>query len=383
VNSRQATLVTRLISYFMHPSLMQESDLRHRARILVATLLLLSVMIGLMCAGLLVAPMPPGPKLAAAGFCIFIIAGAVMTLFALRRRGNFKLCSMLVVVADFAGLTGAILIWGGGVISPVTQLLAMPPMLAYFFGGTRWGAITTLAALTEIIVFLLLANVGVQFPVAPEMQWSRDNLLFPSIIGLIFLSAMAFIYDYTAETLKRERDQEHANVNQMARTDALTGLSNRLSFDAELHARVADCINAPRDKFFALCYLDLDGFKPINDQFGHDVGDEVLREIAERLRQMMRDNDRIGRHGGDEFMLILDAVRDAETLRTIATRLLQAVTVPIVTSVGELRVGGSFGFAVCPDQAGDVEALMQAADNAMYTAKRAGGGWHVHRTVAG
>lgn len=378
MTSRPATGIASLIEYFMHPSLVHESDRRHRARILIATLLLFAVIIAVTAVAVTLAPFPPSAKLAAISICIPFIAGCVLALYALRRNGRFVLCSMLVVAADIIAITGGIAVSGGGVVSPATQLLAFPPLLGYFFGGIRWGSITAAVALVEIVVFVWLDKIGVKFYSANDPDKASDAQLVIGIVGLVAVSAMAFIYEYTAAMLKRERDQEHARVNELARIDALTGLANRHGFDAELAGRIKAGTDALAAHRFTLCCLDLDGFKPINDQYGHDVGDEVLRAVSSRLQKALRNSDYFGRHGGDEFLLILDSLRDADQVRIVAERLLNSIAVPIPTSAGALTVSGSFGFAIFPDHATDASALKNAADIAMYAAKRDGDGWHVY-----
>ena len=119
-------------------------------------------------------------------------------------------------------------------------------------------------------------------------------------------------------------------------------------------------------------------FKPINDHFGHAVGDEVLRIVSDRLRAALRNCEFVGRYGGDEFMLILEH-SESSNLDIVAQRLLGAVGEPISTSKGLVQVGASIGFALFTRDGEDIDALKQAADAAMYEAKRARTGWCVYR----
>jgi len=378
MNSAQVSGIAGVIEYFMHPVLKQESDRRHRARILIVTLLFFAFMMGFISVAIVLASFPLASKLAAVGICISMAIGCLLGLLALRRRGRFVLCSMLTVAVDVLAITGGILVSGGGAVSPVTQLLAFPPLLGFFFGGVRWGSITAAIALFEIVVFAWLARQGVQFYTANDPDKASDAQLVIGIVGLVAISAMAFIYEYTSAMLKRERDYEHARVNELARIDALTGISNRHGFDAQLTQRIKFGDESTAARCFTLCCLDLDGFKPINDQYGHDVGDEVLRAVSARLQEVLRNSDCVGRHGGDEFLLILDSLRDMDQLRIVADRLLQRIAEPIVTGAGTLTVGGSFGFAIFPDHAANADALKYAADAAMYAAKRDRSGWQLY-----
>jgi diguanylate cyclase (GGDEF)-like protein len=132
---------------------------------------------------------------------------------------------------------------------------------------------------------------------------------------------------------------------------------------------------------FTLCYIDLDGFKPINDRYGHAVGDEVLKTISERLQSCTRDGDVVCRHGGDEFMVLFDSIKHEAQAALIAQRLLGAISPPIATRAGTVSVKASFGFAVFPDDGNNGETLKSAADKAMYAAKTQGGGWKTYRSA--
>jgi len=198
-------------------------------------------------------------------------------------------------------------------------------------------------------------------------------------VNLSVISVMAFIYEFTASSLRRERDVEHEKYIRLAKTDPLTGLANRRNFDSMLLERmeIYGAQNPPRR--FALGYLDLDGFKPINDQYGHAVGDEVLRVVSDRLRAALRGSDFVGRHGGDEFMLLLDLVGDQSALEAMAQRMLNSIAKPIETTAGNVQVSGSLGFAMYPLDSEEIEELKRSADTAMYEAKRQRGTWRFFR----
>jgi diguanylate cyclase (GGDEF)-like protein len=157
------------------------------------------------------------------------------------------------------------------------------------------------------------------------------------------------------------------HITYQARHDQLTGLANRLAFGERITAatqRVAD-----QSEPFALFYIDLDGFKPVNDQFGHEVGDDLLRAVAERLRHCARPGDTVARLGGDEFAVIVEAIDDESQLGRIGARFERAFESPFVIGGQELAVHPSIGRAVWPLDATDVEGLLRAADAMMYRAK--------------
>jgi diguanylate cyclase (GGDEF)-like protein len=158
------------------------------------------------------------------------------------------------------------------------------------------------------------------------------------------------------------------HITYQARHDQLTGLENRLAFGERITAATQQ--EAERARPFALFYIDLDRFKPVNDQFGHEVGDDLLRAVAERLRGCARPGDTVARLGGDEFAVIVEAIEDEAQLAPVAERFERAFAAPFVIDGHELIVESSIGRAVWPLDAADVEGLLRAADATMYRAKR-------------
>jgi diguanylate cyclase (GGDEF)-like protein len=168
------------------------------------------------------------------------------------------------------------------------------------------------------------------------------------------------------------RERVEAELRDRALHDPLTGLPNR----ALLEDRLKSAIAVAQRQFTALSVLllDLDGFKRINDEWGHHAGDLVLVEIASRLRDALRESDTAARLGGDEFVLVLPATPLVGALET-ARALVQLIAQPIEIDGHARTVGASIGIAVSPDQGRDAESMLAAADRAMYEAKHAGGGY--------
>ncbi len=370
-----------LVDTFVHPTLRTESSTLSRGRILAMTLLLTGVVIFSTGVVLALAPLPVRSKILGLAICVPIVAIAALLLGTLRRSGNYVLCSVSMVLVVFFAVLAGTCVSGGAAVSCAAQLMAIAPLVAYFFGGARWGAGMVIASLAVIVLFALLEMTGFRFYGALDPATAGRMQLMVGVIGLIFTSGMAFIYEFVARNLKRERDQEQKVVERLAQTDALTGLANRFKFDTELSARIVHCNATVPPARFTLCYVDLDGFKPINDQYGHDVGDEVLQAVSERLRGCLRDRDVVGRHGGDEFMMLFDSVKDETQVELIARRLLRALAPPIATRAGTVSVQGSLGFASFPDDGDTADALKNAADKAMYVAKKRGGGWKSYQTA--
>jgi len=159
---------------------------------------------------------------------------------------------------------------------------------------------------------------------------------------------------------------------KLSMTDSLTGLKNRAGFDKSL----ADALNrqGPPAPYVGLLFLDLDGFKAINDLFGHAGGDATLREVAQRLRQVTCMRDTISRFGGDEFCILIEDVQDIVGLDALAARIHKALAEPFIIDRQVVPLRTSIGIAVYPGDASEPEALIRKADAALYGAKRVGRG---------
>ena len=155
-------------------------------------------------------------------------------------------------------------------------------------------------------------------------------------------------------------------LRRSAEHDELTGLPNRRIFQRHL----AQCAEGGDDQPFGLLYIDLNGFKPINDQFGHDAGDALLKTLSWRMARLLRGGDSVARLGGDEFGVVLASCATAEQACQIASRLLDTIKASVVIDGLELSCGASIGVAMFPEHAATVDDLVKAADAAMYQAKR-------------
>ncbi len=170
-----------------------------------------------------------------------------------------------------------------------------------------------------------------------------------------------------AEVTRQGEADRHAALH-----DPLTGLPNRALFDDRLEHGMAQ---AKRHGWaLAVMFLDLDGFKNINDTYGHDAGDDLLRQIAVRLKENTRSDDTVFRHGGDEFLYLLMEVRDERDIVSVAGKLIKAIQAPCDIDLHGLiispSVSASIGIAVYPKNGATAQMLVKSADKAMYRAKR-------------
>jgi diguanylate cyclase (GGDEF)-like protein len=179
---------------------------------------------------------------------------------------------------------------------------------------------------------------------------------------------LQFVSSQVASAIVRKRDSDR--ISHLALHDALTGLPNR----ALLHDRGRHAIttaNRNSTKFAWLC-LDLDKFKPINDSYGHAIGDIVLAQVSARMQACLRESDTLARTGGDEFILLLEAVEDIDAAKVVAEKIRKSLSQPFPVDGHALHISVSIGIAMFPDHGDNELELSKAADAALYAAK--GGG---------
>lgn len=192
-------------------------------------------------------------------------------------------------------------------------------------------------------------------------ETARRRQLEREIVGM--RSALRQAHTALAGTQAGERHARH-----LALHDGLTSLPNRRFFLQRLNLALASV--SPLHPALAVLYLDLDDFKPVNDLYGHDAGDELLRIVAARLAHAVRAEDMMSRIGGDEFACLLTDVPNAQQLSLLATKLFDTVSAPLALGRVTLRIRPSIGIATYPADGQSADALLRSADAAMYRAKR-------------
>ena len=166
-----------------------------------------------------------------------------------------------------------------------------------------------------------------------------------------------------------ERIRAQERIEHLAHYDALTDLPNRVLMRGHLEHRVAELAAG---KVFAILYIDVDEFKGVNDTLGHEAGDELLRQVAERLRSCVGPQDLVARLGGDEFAIIKADMREQDALATLAEEIMGKLRAPAACKGQELSIDASIGIAIAPDHGSSIEDLLKCADLAMYAAKSEG-----------
>lgn len=242
-------------------------------------------------------------------------------------------------------------------------LAAISPLLVglfFLFRAIQWskpGSWRKIWALGALASLLFIAAEGAVLT-ERDMQATATSHQLPLFAGFL-AAAGGFFLVY----LDGYRATERART--LALSDPLTSLANLRAFQARLEVALE------RRETFSLAYVDIDGFKRVNDTLGHAAGDTLLREVAAILRQSVRDGDLAARIGGDEFALLL-VNADPTNARAVIERALIGLRAISARLPGGLKIGGSFGVATATDGRSARE-LVQSADSAMYRAKRAGG----------
>jgi diguanylate cyclase (GGDEF)-like protein len=169
-----------------------------------------------------------------------------------------------------------------------------------------------------------------------------------------------------------ERKRAERRLHLLARSDPLTGLANRALFQDRL-IQALHRLAGRDDRLVGLIFIDLDGFKPVNDRYGHDAGDRLLRMAAERLLGAVRRTDTVARMGGDEFTVVLEGLRYRDDALRVAEKILAGLFEPFHLDGVEVTVGASLGVALADRADQDADILVRQADVAMYRAKAGGG----------
>ncbi len=223
------------------------------------------------------------------------------------------------------------------------------------------------------ITYELLAGARKQLDAQETEQMVYGDKVRRLIVALISTAAFILIFLYASvRRLSIAQRAAQARFAHQAMHDSLTGLRNRAAVMEHIDKKLADGEQEAALGGFALLLLDLDGFKAINDNSGHDAGDALLRQVAARIEAALRDSDFVARLGGDEFLIVVPQVSDPETAARVGKKLVEVVGKPYALSGQQSRVTASIGISMFPADAQDRETLMKCADLALYEAKRAG-----------
>lgn len=255
-----------------------------------------------------------------------------------------------------------------GLLGAGTWWLVISALLMSLVHSVRAGLVT-IAAVAGVICIAAALFVGGQLKLGFDAQ---NYMQQPSAWATLLVATilMPYLIFQAVAVFIEKLDAQRREIRNLALFDELTGVpTRRLAKDRLRQAMV----HVPRsgDKV-GVMFIDLDGFKQVNDEYGHAAGDHVLCTVSQRCLALLRADDTLAREGGDEFLVILQGVSSSGGPRVLAQKILTAISEPITYGVNQLQIGASIGIALAPDQTNQGDELIALADAAMYQAKRAG-----------
>ena len=367
------------IDYFISDSVRHDTDQLYKSRLLVGCTL--SFMIGMVAFGPFYVSIKALTHEAAIYYYIFSLPVMVLWSWLLRltKRGEkYVFCANTIITTTAVVLFGGIMITGGPAKTEVHPLITVPVVLAFMMLGQRSGMVWAMIAAGVNYILVAMDYMGFEFMNVAPADAVKELRVFNWSYSFFTVITLVMIYEIMNRRLTNERNAERERFRHMAMHDALTGLPNRKYFDEALQTTLA---LADRSKTsVAVGLLDLNGFKPINDEVGHEAGDIVLQVVAKRMQEALRKSDRVARLGGDEFALILNNVRTEEDVASVMEKILSSISRPIEMNDEGMRltVTGSVGIAIFPEDTCDENELRVFSDKAMYSAKRSKSGWRMY-----
>ncbi len=253
------------------------------------------------------------------------------------------------------------------VLGPSPIVLGLPAAVVRLRAGDR--------AALYVLIGWGLYGVGIVVMVAllrghvAANWWTQHAFEFGMLAEMVMWQRVLAVRQDQSRHAAAQADREREALRSLAHTDPLTGLPNRRGLQLEL----ADALlRAGGERLLGVFLLDLDGFKAVNDRFGHDAGDELLKQAAQRLRAPLRHRDVVARLGGDEFVVMATDLPGDEEARRLGHKLLDAFSRPFVVRGEPCCVGLTVGYALAPLDGHDADSLLKRADAAMYAGKQAG-----------
>ena len=367
----------KYIDFFTHEQCSQDTDLLYKCRLLIGIVLAyLAIIIGFCLYLTFFSSLPAEATASGIILLLFMALCFTLVLGNMRRKGAFSTCAQTTITGSFLSIAAGVYVSGGPIDTSAGVIIVMPAILAYCLLGLRAGLYWTLAIFTANMIGVAMALGGYAFPqVAPESM-ATTNKVFNWVVAFISIIAIVVVYEQMNVRLKRERDQERDRYRFLATHDPLTGLGNRKLFNEAL---ISGLKRAHRNSYpLALAIMDLNDFKPVNDEQGHDAGDAVLKHVARQIQSNIRSTDVAARLGGDEFAIILEGIYKQEDLENLLAKIQQAIETGLEYNSRQLKITASIGIAQSPTDTSDPDELIKLADESMYAAKKNKSSIHIY-----
>lgn len=223
--------------------------------------------------------------------------------------------------------------------------------------------VVCLAIGSIVTVYSVFSGGGISFDEGTALVYVAAALVMV-IVGSYMFDQQRRTAFYVQKQLKAEREESY----YLALHDPLTGLANRRLLMEKLRQAMARSNRSGHHN--VLMFIDLDGFKQVNDVYGHDAGDAMLVEIAQRLKSAVREADTLARIGGDEFVMLFEDVQDRNNAQVVASKVVAQFEKPVDVQGNEVQPGASIGIAIHPDNGNTADELLRSADDVMYVAKK-------------
>lgn len=296
-----------------------------------------------------------------------------LNLWLLYRTQNILLCGHILTANVLVASAVANYLIGGAGSSYLIWLNVVPILAAITLS---WSGLVIYSTLTLAVVIFFFFAEPVPLYMVPAKEvfvLNSINYLFSLMIVITVLFNMLKENAYYEQLLYEKNFMLQADKEKfhyLARYDTLTNLPNRSYFQSTLQNYIE---TMPQQHYLTVFFMDLDGFKGVNDRNGHEAGDALLLQAAKRLQTCFRENDFIARLGGDEFIAIVIHHMEDKTPKAIAQRILQEFSTPFQINAQDIRCTISIGLATFPVDSRNSDQLVARADSAMYQAKKAGG----------
>lgn len=313
-----------------------------------------------------------GPARILPWISVSLIIFSVINLWQFKNSGSFSIAAHIYGATGLATLFSIVMVTGGFLNSPFTNHWVLVVVYIFIIDGLRstvlWAAIgAVLWALGLWFSDSLVVDV-----VSPGLSLITHTVTMVVQAASLFVALWFFSVYQNHLLVRLHLERDHALFT--AAHDSLTGIANRKSFENRLEQLFQQ--QQYNGGLCAVLMIDLDNFKPVNDKYGHLIGDQVLATIAERIASATRRNDIAARLGGDEFGLLISEIRNAGDIDIVAQKIVAVVSEPIVTGSGDsVVIGASIGIALVGEDGSTPADLLGNADKAMYGAKRSGAGY--------
>lgn len=299
--------------------------------------------------------------------------GVVMSLHLVRGRLTASVRKVVPLLYLFG--SACLSLFSMGILGFGGLWLVVTSYLVGAMYGTRPGMIAIAVNLALMMIAMALFTRGdMVIPVDANAYIRSAPVWFLASTMMLVLPTVLMktltLHKHAVADLAYETELQRQKIEYMATHDYLTGLV----LLPLAHDRLQMAIHAARrpGHKVAVLFIDLDGFKQVNDNHGHGAGDHVLRTVGQALKRAIRKGDTASRFGGDEFLVVLANLNPADSVGAIADRIMQEITRPVLFNGRELQVGASMGIAMFPDHGDDPNCLQHLADTAMYAVKRNG-----------